>query len=370
MMHHHHLLLHLQNQLKESAAPVDCSKGFISGVQEKIRTPGMMHHHHLLLHLQNQLKESAAPVETVPTVTTDLLGLDEISPDPSSLKEKNAMALAIVPTTDNSSNGTSNSALDIPNGATGWELALVTTSSSNSSVQAESKLAGGLDKLTLDSLYEDCDDSRYLAAIQGQVAPNPFEASPIDATGDMTLFYAFTKGCSTIRCTDGFYGSAATSFICAATDDWGIKFLPTRFGKSIYSVHIRYAAGDSVIRLNFPVWNCRLHARCCQSESFFWEIKAKSRDVHKVAQLDCWTVRYFTTSTSLFMSYLFPLLVQPSVFLYYMTPRHEWSCHESVRGTHLFCDALRSYCCLICCYQGCIIFHVVTSLFRFNLSIR
>lgn len=138
------------------------------------------------------VKESAAPVETVPTVTTDLLGLDEISPDPSSLEEKNAMALAIVPTTDNSSNGTSNSALDIPNGATGWELALVTTSSSNSSVQAESKLAGGLDKLTLDSLYEDAMTRQVSSYHTGQVAPNPFEASPMMQPGH-DPFYASQK---------------------------------------------------------------------------------------------------------------------------------------------------------------------------------
>lgn len=138
------------------------------------------------------VKESVAPVQTVPTVTTDLLGFDDISPDPSLLEEKNALALAIVPTTDNSSNGTSNSARDIPNGATGWELALVTTSSSNSSVQAESKLAGGFDKLTLDSLYEDAMTRQVSSYHTGQVAPNPFEASPMMQPGH-DPFYASQK---------------------------------------------------------------------------------------------------------------------------------------------------------------------------------
>jgi len=34
------------------------------------------------------VKESAVPTQTVPSVTTDLLGLDDISPDPSTLEEK------------------------------------------------------------------------------------------------------------------------------------------------------------------------------------------------------------------------------------------------------------------------------------------
>ncbi|XVE98855.1 hypothetical protein REPUB_Repub03eG0144500 [Reevesia pubescens] len=38
---------------------------------------------------------------------------------------------------------------------TGWELALVTTPSNNTTHVVESKLAGGFDKLLLDSLYED-----------------------------------------------------------------------------------------------------------------------------------------------------------------------------------------------------------------------
>ncbi|KAJ0966414.1 hypothetical protein J5N97_027552 [Dioscorea zingiberensis] len=73
---------------------------------------------------------------------------DNTYPDASELDNKNALALAIVPI-DNPSTTAPSGGLSTENtGTTGWELALVTASSSNENV------AGGLDKLTLDSLYE------------------------------------------------------------------------------------------------------------------------------------------------------------------------------------------------------------------------
>eukprot|EP01018_Ginkgo_biloba_P007328 Gb_24032 [translate_table: standard] len=135
-------------------------------------------------------KDSAAPVH----VTTDLLGLDDINPDPSALEEKNALALAIVPT-DTTSNGTQNSGQNLSNGTTGWELALVTPSSSNGTAQVESKLAGGFDKLTLDSLYEDAmtrQTNPTGSYHMGQVAPNPFEAAQMMLPGH-DPFYASNK---------------------------------------------------------------------------------------------------------------------------------------------------------------------------------
>ncbi|GMI95164.1 hypothetical protein like AT5G35200 [Hibiscus trionum] len=81
----------------------------------------------------------------------DLLSLNDPSPVASELDEKNALALAIVPVVEQTTASTAVQA----NGATGWELALVTAPSSNESAAAASKLAGGLDKLTLDSLYDD-----------------------------------------------------------------------------------------------------------------------------------------------------------------------------------------------------------------------
>ncbi|KAK7273879.1 hypothetical protein RIF29_14943 [Crotalaria pallida] len=107
--------------------------------------------------------------------TGDLLGLNDITPDASSIEERNALALAIVPTeTGTSAFGTS-SAQTKDFDPTGWELALVTTPSTNISSANERQLAGGLDSLTLNSLY---DEGAYRSAQQpvyGAPAPNPFE---------------------------------------------------------------------------------------------------------------------------------------------------------------------------------------------------
>ncbi|KAM7508252.1 hypothetical protein LguiA_018705 [Lonicera macranthoides] len=92
--------------------------------------------------------KAEAPVAAAPP---DLLGLNDPSPLASELDEKNAMALAIVPVTDQPTSTSPH----LENGATGWELALVTAPSSNESATVASKLGGGLDKLTLDSLYDD-----------------------------------------------------------------------------------------------------------------------------------------------------------------------------------------------------------------------
>ncbi|RWW78355.1 hypothetical protein BHE74_00013424 [Ensete ventricosum] len=83
-------------------------------------------------------------------------GLNGATPVASELDNKNAMALAIVPV-DNVSSSATSSSLNPENGTTGWELALVTAPSSNESAATSSKLGGGFDKLTLDSLYEDAE---------------------------------------------------------------------------------------------------------------------------------------------------------------------------------------------------------------------
>uniref|UniRef100_A0A0E0HLQ6 ENTH domain-containing protein n=1 Tax=Oryza nivara TaxID=4536 RepID=A0A0E0HLQ6_ORYNI len=81
---------------------------------------------------------------------TDLLGLNEPNPAAAEIEEKNALALAIVPIDDVPK------VAPAQNGVTGWELALVTTPSSNeTAITSSKKLAGGLDLLTLDSLYDD-----------------------------------------------------------------------------------------------------------------------------------------------------------------------------------------------------------------------
>ncbi|XP_021658077.1 putative clathrin assembly protein At5g35200 isoform X2 [Hevea brasiliensis] len=100
----------------------------------------------------------------------DLLALDDPVPAASELDEKNALALAIVPVSDQTSTTIPSHA----NGTTGWELALVTAPSSNDSAATASKLAGGLDKLTLDSLYDDA-----IRRNNQPVSYNPWEPAPM-----------------------------------------------------------------------------------------------------------------------------------------------------------------------------------------------
>lgn len=115
---------------------------------------------------------------SVQAPVTDLLGLDDFNQGATKLEEKNAMALAVVgddnPLKDtNTSNLTSET-------TSGWELALVGSPSSNKSAVADGKLAGGLDKLTLDSLYDDAIARRTNPGgnyQMDQIAPNPFEAA-------------------------------------------------------------------------------------------------------------------------------------------------------------------------------------------------
>jgi len=121
----------------------------------------------------------APPVEPV----GDLLGLDEDLPNAAALEESNALALAIVPeSTTANGNGSAYSA----NGTTGWELALVTNPADNASIATNSKLAGGLDKLTLDSLYDDALQRRGPNGVapnsynmgMNTVTPSPFQGGP------------------------------------------------------------------------------------------------------------------------------------------------------------------------------------------------
>ncbi|XP_077222793.1 putative clathrin assembly protein At5g57200 isoform X2 [Tasmannia lanceolata] len=102
----------------------------------------------------SQVESEVAP-EPVPAADTgDLLGLNEINPNAAALEESNALALAIVPP-DDASKSTNGGLMGSGTDISGWELALVTTPSSNSTHLTESKLAGGFDKLLLDSLYDD-----------------------------------------------------------------------------------------------------------------------------------------------------------------------------------------------------------------------
>ncbi|XVF48032.1 hypothetical protein PTKIN_Ptkin03bG0158000 [Pterospermum kingtungense] len=114
--------------------------------------------------------EKVVKVEEPIVEPPDLLGLNDPDPVASELDEKNALALAIVPVAE----PTSAAAPVQANGTVGWELALVTAPSSNESAAVASKLAGGLDKLTLDSLYDDA-----IRRSNQNVSYNPWEPDPM-----------------------------------------------------------------------------------------------------------------------------------------------------------------------------------------------
>ncbi|KAK6921637.1 AP180 N-terminal homology (ANTH) domain [Dillenia turbinata] len=104
-------------------------------------------------------EDTKAPIdepetESVPLDNAAVSNVEVASPPPPSNLESDLLGLNFDPT--------------------GWELALVTTPSSNISAVNDRQLAGGLDSLTLNSLY---DEAAYRAQqpIYGATAPNPFE---------------------------------------------------------------------------------------------------------------------------------------------------------------------------------------------------
>ncbi|XP_062180315.1 putative clathrin assembly protein At2g01600 [Phragmites australis] len=119
-------------------------------------------------------KVVSPPPETKVADTGDLLGLNDPNPGVSAIEENNALALAIVPTDAGASTIGGTAFQDKGFDPTGWELALVTTSSNKTSA-ASSQLGGGFDKLILDSLYDDGDfRQRQQQQLYGSAAPNPF----------------------------------------------------------------------------------------------------------------------------------------------------------------------------------------------------
>ncbi|KAL0424624.1 UNVERIFIED_CONTAM: putative clathrin assembly protein [Sesamum radiatum] len=116
----------------------------------------------------------------------DLLGLNLTMQDASVIEESNALALAMVPseTTPFDSNVSQRNDFD----PTGWELALVTTPSSNLSSVEEKQLAGGLDSLTLENLYDESAHKASQQPIYGAPAPNPFEVDdPFDMSNTVAM---------------------------------------------------------------------------------------------------------------------------------------------------------------------------------------
>ncbi|KAG8500086.1 hypothetical protein CXB51_004408 [Gossypium anomalum] len=123
--------------------------------------------------------ETAPPPPQTNIDTRDLLGLHYSAPDAFAIEQINALAQAIVPI-DSGTAPTYSSSAGQPKDfdPTGWELALITTPSTNISAAAERQLAGGLDSLILNSLY---DEAAYRASQQpvygSTTAPNPFEVN-------------------------------------------------------------------------------------------------------------------------------------------------------------------------------------------------
>ncbi|CAL5020085.1 unnamed protein product [Urochloa decumbens] len=121
------------------------------------------------------------PVKEVPPIAepTDLLGMNESTPDTSEIDQKNASALAIVQQADNAPKASAPTRTESV--TTSWELALVTAPSSNGNAVTSNKLAGGLDLITLDSLYNEA--HRQAQQAQQNASYNPWETTP--ASGPM-----------------------------------------------------------------------------------------------------------------------------------------------------------------------------------------
>ncbi|KAM3248332.1 putative clathrin assembly protein isoform X2 [Capsicum annuum] len=119
---------------------------------------------------QAEAQEEALPKkeETPPLISreepADLLGLNQLDPKVAELEERNALALAIIPPGKENPSA-NNRAIDTGK-TSGWELALLTAPSNNrSKIISDKELAGGFDKLLLDSLYED-DSARRQIQLQ------------------------------------------------------------------------------------------------------------------------------------------------------------------------------------------------------------
>ncbi|KAL9229294.1 hypothetical protein vseg_004778 [Gypsophila vaccaria] len=113
-----------------------------------------------------------APPSTDTIDSGDLLGLNTTT-DASAIDDSNALALAII--SDDATTSNSGTATTKEFDPTGWELALVSTPSTDISSYTERQLAGGLDSLTLNSLYDEAAYRANQHPVYGAPAPNPFE---------------------------------------------------------------------------------------------------------------------------------------------------------------------------------------------------
>ncbi|CAA0821462.1 Putative clathrin assembly protein [Striga hermonthica] len=103
---------------------------------------------------ESPVKQEESPRPPLAQEPLDLLGLNDVNPEALKIEESNALALAILQPDPNPPSS-SNSLAEYGN-TSGWELALVTAPSNiNKPQPATTQMAGGFDKLLLDSLYED-----------------------------------------------------------------------------------------------------------------------------------------------------------------------------------------------------------------------
>ncbi|KAJ7955703.1 ENTH/ANTH/VHS superfamily protein [Quillaja saponaria] len=133
-----------------------------------------------------EVEEKLDPV-AAPQVA-DLLGMDDLITGEPEFEPKDSLALEIV-TPENSSNTLDD--LNVACQTTGWELALVTATSSNGSAAPENKSAVGLDRLTLDSLYDEAIARAQQTGTynMGTVTTNPFET--VDCSLDPSYAYGY-----------------------------------------------------------------------------------------------------------------------------------------------------------------------------------
>ncbi|KQJ93596.1 putative clathrin assembly protein At5g57200 isoform X2 [Brachypodium distachyon] len=129
-------------------------------------------------------EQQPQPLQT----TGDLLNLDEeVNPLVTELEEHNALALAIIGPGDHSKPSTCQDLFSC--NTSGWELALVTAPSSHTSRAVETKMAGGFDKLLLNSLYEDGARRQQIASMtyNGSLG----QANPFETNDPFAMSYSF-----------------------------------------------------------------------------------------------------------------------------------------------------------------------------------
>ncbi|CAM8923280.1 unnamed protein product [Rhodiola kirilowii] len=116
-------------------------------------------------------------------ITPPLISLEdgmESQSKEAELDESSKLELAIVPSSDYLYPTESNASETAGHISTGWELALVTSSSNNSSISTENKMAGGFDKLLLDSLYEDENARRRIQLHKAGYSLDAMQNNPFD----------------------------------------------------------------------------------------------------------------------------------------------------------------------------------------------